>query len=95
MAPFYDFGDFETAPSQGRNLELVDVPVFGFAVRLLADDPGAIGQLQDDPQLTKSRLLASPANLGQAAEIHQSRFGAEADRPIAVGAVDWGLGIED
>src|SRR5207247_419132 len=75
---FYDLRDIETAPAKVGDVELPHAPVFGWAIGLVADEPGSVGQFEDEAQFAEAGLFRAPADPGLAREIDQRGFRAQA-----------------
>src|SRR5258707_9929982 len=80
--PFDNFVDIQSAPMHLRDSELVLPPTGRGPVGFIADQPGAVGEFQNDMELTKTRLLCTPANLRRTGKIHQRSLVAKRQRPV-------------
>src|ERR1019366_1549319 len=79
-----DLVDVQLAPADVGDDELVLAPIARRAAVLVADQPGAIAQLQQNPRLAEPGLLGAPADLGRASEVDKGIFVPQGDGAVAL-----------
>ena len=78
-----DLLDIERPPAHAGDHEFADSPVHRRPIELIANQPRAIGQLQDDAEHPESSLLRPPHDLGLPGEVNQLRLVPQTNGPVA------------